>query len=90
MKSTPASFEGEHLVVLPVGLTGSVTLEDGTTYDLGPGHQVVVEVESHEHGKEVALLASKLAVEDDSIPTAADFDEAASRKNLGLDKKKGN
>jgi hypothetical protein len=87
MKSTPASYEGEHVVLLPAGLTGTVTLQDGTTYDLGPGHQVVIEVESHDHGKEVGILASKLAVESDAVPAAAEFDEAASRKNLGLNKK---
>jgi hypothetical protein len=90
MKSNPASYEGEHIVLLPAGLTGTVTLQDGTTYDLGPGHQVVVEVESHDHGKEVGLLASKLAVDDDAVPSVTEFDEAASRKNLSIDKKKGN
>lgn len=89
MKQTPASFEGEHVVLLPAGLTGSVTLEDGTTYDLGPGHQTVVEVASHDHGKEVGFLASKLALESEAVEDVTEFDEEQSRKNLGLNKKKG-
>jgi hypothetical protein len=90
VKSTQATFEGEHILLLPPGLTGSVTLDDGTVVDLGPGHQVVVELDSHEQAKEVALIASKLAAEDDTVTAVPEHDEAQSRKNLGLPKKKGN
>ena len=89
MKQTPATYEGEHLVLLPAGLTGSVTVEDGTTYDLGPGHQTVIEVQSHDHAKELALAASDLAAADDAVTAVQEHDHAQSRKNLGLTKKKG-
>jgi hypothetical protein len=89
VKQTPATYEGEHLVLLPAGLTGTVTLEDGTSYDLGPGHQTVLEAQSHDHAKEIALAASALAAADDAVPTVTEYDEALSRKNLGLTKKKG-
>lgn len=87
MKQTSASYEGKHIVILPEGLTGTVTLEDGSTYDLGPGDHTVVEVDSHDHGKEVGLLASQLAHEDESLPDVT-HDESLSRKNLGLKKGK--
>jgi hypothetical protein len=89
MKTTPASHEGSHLVLLPAGLTGQVTLDDGSVVDLGPAHQTVIEVADHDQAKEVALVASQMALEDDSVDTVQDFDEAQSRKNLGLNKKKG-
>lgn len=85
LKITPGSIESDgHVVLLPPGLTGTVTVGDGTTYDLGPATQIAVEVDSHKHAREVALLASRLAHEDDSIPV--EHDEAQSRKNLGLTK----
>ncbi len=87
MKQTAASYEGKHLVILPAGLTGSVTLDDGTTIDLGPASQTVVEVGSEDHGKEVGFAASKLAHDSDALPDII-HDEAQSRRNLGL--KKGN
>lgn len=89
MKQTPATYEGEHLVLLPPGLTGTVTVDDGTSYDLGPGHQTVIEVQSHDHAKEIALAASDMAAADDAVPGVTDHDHAQSRKNLGLTKKKG-
>lgn len=87
LKITPGSIESDgHVVLLPPGLTGEVTTDDGTTYDLGPAHQIAVEVESHDHAKEVALAASQLAHDDESLP-GVEHDEAQSRKNLGLKKK---
>lgn len=45
IKITPGSIESDgHVVLLPVGLTGEVTLDDGTTYDLGPASQAAIEV----------------------------------------------
>ncbi len=86
IKITPGSIESDgHVVLLPAGLTGIVTLDDGTTYDLGPAGQVVIEVESHDHAKEVAIAASKLAHDSDALPDVS-FDEATSRKNLQLKK----
>lgn len=92
MKVTPGTttrYESDgHVVLLPPGLTGSVTLEDGTIVDLGPGHQNAIEVETHDQAKEVALLASKLAGDSEDLPNVV-HDEEQSRKNLGLSKKKG-
>lgn len=89
LKITPSSIESDgHVVLLPPGLTGEVTVGDGTSYDLGPASQVAIEVDSPEHAAEVAMAASQLAVDDENIPVD-EFDEAQSRKNLGLTKKKG-
>ncbi len=83
MKITPGSIVSDgHVVILPAGLTGEVTLGDGTTVDLGPASQIAIEVDSHDHAKEVALLASQLAHDSDDLPDVA-FDETTSRKNLG-------
>lgn len=86
MQSTPASHQGEHLVLLPAGLTGAVTLGDGTTVDLGPAGQTVIEVGTHDQAKEVAIVASQLAADDDSITAVEEFDESQSRKNLNIKK----
>jgi hypothetical protein len=87
LKITPGSIESDgHVVLLPAGLTGEVTTSDGRTYDLGPAHQVAIEVDSHEHAKEVAFEASKMAAASDELPDVT-HDEAGSRKNLGLKKK---
>ena len=75
-----------HVVLLPAGLTGEVTLGDGTTVDLGPASQIAIEVDSHDQAKEVALAASQLAHDDESLPGVA-FDESTSRKNLNIKKK---
>lgn len=89
LKITPGSIVSDgHVVLLPPGLTGTVTTEDGTVYDLGPAHVPAIEVDSHDHAKEVALAASRLAHESDEFPDVV-HDEAQSRKNLGLTKKKG-
>lgn len=89
LKITPGSIVSDgHVVLLPAGLTGEVTTDDGTTYDLGPATQVAIEVVSHDHAKEVALAASQLAHDDEALPDVS-HDEALSRKNLGLTKKKG-
>ena len=87
LKITPSSIESDgHVVLLPPGLTGEVTLGDGTTYDLGPAGQVAIEVDSHDHAKEVAFEASKMAHDDENLPDVQ-HDETLSRKNLGLKKK---
>ena len=87
LKITPSSIESDgHVVLLPPGLTGEVTTEDGTTYNLGPAAQIAVEVDSHDHAKEVALEASRLAHDDENLPDI-EHDEALSRKNLGLSKR---
>ncbi len=89
IKITPGSIVSDgHVVLLPAGLTGEVTLDDGTTVDLGPASQTAIEVASHDQAKEVALAASQLAHDDESLPDVT-YDEAASRKNLNLKKKKG-
>jgi hypothetical protein len=86
LKITPASIVSDgHVVLLPAGLTGQVTTADGTTYDFGPAHQEAIEVNSHDHAKEVALVASQLAVEHPGVDIE-EFDEALSRKNLGMKK----
>lgn len=90
LKITPGSIVSDgHVVLLPAGLTGEVTVEDGTTYDLGPAHQTAIEVDSQDHAAEVALAASDLAAASDDVPLVDKHDEAQSRKNLGLPKKKG-
>ncbi len=76
-----------HVVLLPAGLTGTVNAADGTAYDLGPASQIAIEVDSHEHAKEVALAASQLAHDDESLPDIH-HDEKQSRKNLNITKKK--
>lgn len=87
LKITPGSIESDgHVVLMPAGLTGEVVTEDGTAYDLGPAGQVAIEVDSHDHAKEVALEVSKRAHDDESIPV--EHDEAQTRKNLGLKKGK--
>lgn len=59
--TTPGSIESDgHVVLLPAGLTGTVTTDDGTTYDLGPATQLAIEVDSHDHAKEVAFAASQV------------------------------
>ncbi len=86
LKITPGSIASDgHVVLLPAGLTGEVTVGDGTTYDLGPSTQIAIEVDSHDHAKEVALAASQLAHDSDALPDIS-HDEAQSRKNLGLKK----
>ncbi len=87
LKITPGSIVSDgHVVILPAGLTGEVTLDDGTTVDLGPAGQIAVEVDSHDHAKEVALAASQLAHDDESLPDIK-FDRKQSEKNLTLKKK---
>ncbi len=82
IKITPGSIVSDgHVVLLPAGLTGEVTLDDGTTVDLGPSSQTVIEVDSHDHAKEVALLASDLAHDDDGLPDVT-HDKKQSQKNL--------
>ncbi len=85
LKITPGSQQvvesDGHVVLLPPGLTGEVTLGDGTTVDLGPAATTVIEVESHDHAKEVALLASDLAHDDESLPDIS-HDRKQSEKNL--------
>lgn len=71
-----------HVVLLPAGLTGTVTTVDGETYDLGPASQIALEVKSHDHAKEVAFEASKMALESDEVSNVTEFDEEASRRNL--------
>lgn len=92
MKVTPGTntvYESDgHVVLLPPGLAGTVELEDGTVVDLGPANQVVIEVGSHDQAKEVALVASQLAHDSQDLADV-EHDEAQSRKNLGLSKKKG-
>lgn len=86
LKITPGSIVSDgHVVLLPAGLTGTVTTDDGTEYDLGPAGQVAIEADSHDHAKEVALSASQMVA--DSKHIEGDFDEAQSRKNLGMKKK---
>lgn len=85
---TPGKIESDgHVVLLPAGLTGEVTLKDGSVVDLGPANQAVIEVASHEQAKEVVVLASQMAVEDENVDVQ-EFDEATTRKNL-TNKKKG-
>lgn len=87
LKITPGSIESDgHVVLMPAGLTGAVEV-NGTTYDLGPAGQVAIEVNEEDAG-EVALAVSQLAVDSPAVPIE-EFDEAASRKNLNLNKKKG-
>ena len=84
IKITPGRIESDgHVVLLPFGLTGQVTVEDGTVYDLGPAHEVAIEVDSHDHAREVGLAASQLA----AGAGVSDHDEDLSRKNLNLKKK---
>ena len=86
LKITPGTIVSDgHVVLLPAGLTGQVTTGDGTTYDLGPASQIAVEVDTHNHAKEVALAASQLAHDSDALPDVH-FDEALSRKNLTVKK----
>lgn len=75
-----------HVVLMPAGVTGTVETSDGQTYDLGPAHQIAVEVDSQEHAAEVAYEVSKRCGESDDFPDVAFTDEDAkvSRKNLGL------
>jgi hypothetical protein len=91
MKVTPGTqgsiVSDGHVVLMPAGLTGSVEVE-GVTYDLGDAQNLAIEVESHEHAKEAALLISQLAHESADLPDVT-HDEATSRKALGLPKKKG-
>ncbi len=87
LKIIPGRIEtGGHVVLLPAGLTGEVTLADGTTYDLGPASQVAIEVDSHDHAKEVALVASRMTHDSDALPDVQ-HDEKQSLKNLDLGKK---
>lgn len=87
LRITPGSIESDgHVVLLPQGLTGTVTTEDGREYDLGPAHQIAVEVDSHDHAREVAYVASVLAHEAEDLPDVV-HDAAQSRKNLGLKKR---
>ena len=87
LKITPGRIESDgHVVLLPPGLTGTVEVGDGTTYDLGPAAQEVIEVSSPEHAAEVAMEASRMALADESVTAVQEFDEAQSRKNLGLKK----
>lgn len=85
LKITPGaqgSIESDgHVVLMPPGLTGTVTTKDGTTYDLGPAQQIAIEVDSHDHAKEVALKASDLAHESDDLPDVS-HDRKTSLKNL--------
>ncbi len=82
LKITPGSIESDgHVVILPAGLTGEVTLDDGTVVDLGPAGQIAVEVDSHDKAKEVALLASDLAHDDPNLPDIT-HDKAQSKKNM--------
>ena len=75
LKITPASIESDgHVVLLPAGVTGEVTLPD-------------IEVDNHEHAKQVAFEVSKRVGADESFPDI-DHNEEQSRKNLGI--KKGN
>lgn len=84
LKITPGSIVSDgHVVLMPAGVTGEVVTADGTRYDLGPGHQVAIEVDSHDHAKEVAVEVSRRAHDDDGLPGVS-HDEAQSRKNLGL------
>jgi hypothetical protein len=84
LKITPGSIVSDgHVVLLPGGLTGEVTLDDGTTYDLGPASQIAIEVESHEHAKQVALKASDMAHDSDALPDVK-HDRKQSAKNLGI------
>lgn len=86
LKITPGSIVSDgHVVLLPAGLTGEVTVGDGTTYDLGPSSQIAVEVDSHDHAKEVALVASQMAHDSDALPDVT-FDQAQSRTNLAVKK----
>lgn len=70
-----------HVVLLPAGLTGSVTLADGTVVDLGGANDIAIEVDSHEQAKEVGLLASDLAHADKGLPDV-EHDSKQSAKNL--------
>jgi len=89
LKITPGTIESDgHVVLLPGGVTGQVTTQDGTTYDLGPASHIAVEVDSHEHAKEVALAASRMAHDSEALPDIT-HDEAQSLRNLDLTKKKG-
>ncbi len=82
IKITPGSIESDgHVVLLPAGLTGEVTLEDGTTVDLGPASQIAIEVDSLDQAKEVAFAASDLAHDDDSLPDET-HDRKQSARNL--------
>ncbi len=82
LKITPGSIVSDgHVVLLPAGLTGEVTLDDGTTVDLGPALQTAIEVDSHDHAKEVALRASDLANDDDALPDII-HDRKQSQRNL--------
>jgi hypothetical protein len=89
LKITPGNIVSDgHVVLFPAALTGAVTLQDGTVYDLGPATQPAIEVASHEHAKEVAFIVSQLADASEDLPDVS-HDQAQSRKNLGLPKKKG-
>lgn len=84
LKIIPGRIESDgHVVLLPAGLTGEVTVADGTTYDLGPASQVALEVESLDHGKEVALEASRMAHDSEALPDVH-HDEAQSLANLDI------
>lgn len=90
LKINGGSIESDgHVVLMPAGVTGTVTTSDGQTYDLGPSGQIAIEVDTLEHAAEVAYEVSNRVGEDDAFPDITHDEEARaqSRKNLGLDSK---
>jgi hypothetical protein len=82
MKYTPAKVESTGHVVMTGPITGSVTLEDGTTYDVT---QPFVEVDP-DHAEEVAhLIGQRYA--DEGHPTDPNYTYDAPKKFSA--KKKG-
>lgn len=77
--------------VLTGAIKGTVTLADGTVVDVKPQ---VVYVDTHEQALEVAHLVGKRYAEEGhpshNYGDAFEYDEALSRKNLGLDKEQSN
>lgn len=82
LKITPGSIVSDgHVVLLPAGVTGEVTLDDGTTYNLGPATQNVIEVDSHEHALETALRVSDMVGESEDYPDVQ-HDRKLSERNF--------
>lgn len=82
LRITPGSIVSDgHVVLLPAGLTGEVTVGDGTTYGLGSASDIAIEVDSHAHAKEVVLVASQMAHDSDALPDVS-FDKSQSLKNM--------